>query len=47
MRHVDRFARALAFVLLFFTWTDAGARISESALAAISAHAGDEGVQLL
>ena len=25
MRHVDRFARALAFVLLFFTWTDGGA----------------------
>ena len=25
MRHVDRFARTLAFVLLFFTWTDAGA----------------------
>ena len=25
MRHVDRFARALAFVLVFFTWTDAGA----------------------
>ncbi len=25
MRHVDRFTRTLAFVLLFFTWTDAGA----------------------
>ncbi len=25
MRQVDRLARALAFVLLFFTWTDAGA----------------------
>ena len=25
MRQVDRFARALAFVLLFFTWTDGGA----------------------
>ncbi len=25
MRQVDRFARTLAFVLLFFTWTDGGA----------------------
>ena len=25
MRHVDRFARTLAFVLLFLTWTDGGA----------------------
>jgi hypothetical protein len=25
MRHIDRFARTLAFVLLFLTWTDGGA----------------------